>query len=197
MTTFYICRHGETENNRAKRLSGWIDTPLTGAGVLNAISSAKKLKGVRFDKIIASDLGRAFRTAYIIAQEIGSDLYIDTTPGLREVNYGDIANTPYSGPGVVYPSLTPEENTHFTPPNGESLAQMQTRVITAIQKLAVQYPDKTVLLVAHDGTINAVYAACMDKNIGVVDAERNNAHDFVAKFVFLDGVATDFREIQG
>ena len=29
MNTFNIVRHGETENNRAKRISGWIDTPLS------------------------------------------------------------------------------------------------------------------------------------------------------------------------
>jgi broad specificity phosphatase PhoE len=196
MTMFYICRHGETENNRAKRLSGWIDTPLTGEGVLNAVSSAKKLKDMYFDKVIASDLGRAFRTAYIIGQEIGSDLYIDTTPGLREVNYGDIANTPYTGPDRVYPNLNPEENTDYVPPHGESLAQMQARVLATVQKLATQYPDQTILLVAHDGTINAVYAAFAGKNIGIIDAERNNAHDFVAKFVVQDGAITDFQPIQ-
>ena len=33
LNAFYIVRHGETENNRAKRLSGWIDTPLTDTGL--------------------------------------------------------------------------------------------------------------------------------------------------------------------
>jgi broad specificity phosphatase PhoE len=33
MNKFYLVRHGETENNRAKRLSGWIDTPLTDTGL--------------------------------------------------------------------------------------------------------------------------------------------------------------------
>lgn len=33
MNTFYIARHVETENNRAKRVLAWIDTPLTGSGL--------------------------------------------------------------------------------------------------------------------------------------------------------------------
>jgi broad specificity phosphatase PhoE len=33
MNKFYLVRHGETENNRAKRLFGWIDTPLTDTGL--------------------------------------------------------------------------------------------------------------------------------------------------------------------
>ena len=196
MTTFYICRHGQTENNRKKLLSGWIDTPLTGEGVLNAISSAAKLKGMRFDRIISSDLGRAFRTAYIIAQEIGSDVYIDTTPALREVNYGDIANTTYVGPDIAYPKLTPEENTNYVAPNGESLAQMQARSLAYVQKIATDNPGQTILLAAHDGTINAIYAALTGKSIGIVDAESNNPHDFVARFVMDEGRIVSFEPIR-
>jgi probable phosphoglycerate mutase len=192
MTTFYICRHGQTENNKNKRLSGWIDTPLTGAGVLNAISASAKLKGIRFDKVIASDLGRAFRTAYLITQEIDKTLYIDATAALREVNYGDIANTPYEGQNVVYPKLTPEENANYIPPNGESLAQMQRRVMAYIVRIAEENPGKTILLVAHDGTINALYASYANSNIGAVDAESNNAHDCIVKFVISENKITSF-----
>ncbi len=42
MTMFYICRHGETENNKNRLLSGWIDTPLTEEGVQNALSANVK-----------------------------------------------------------------------------------------------------------------------------------------------------------
>ncbi len=190
MTTFYICRHGETENNKNGRFSGWIDTSLTDEGVKNATSSAAKLQGISFDKIISSDLGRTFITAYLIARKLGYSSEIERLKDLREVNYGDIANMPYSS----YPELSPEENANYAPPNGESLAQMQKRVMACINGISSSNPDKTILLVAHDGTINAVNASFTDQSIGIVDA-THNAHDSVAEFTVDNGSITSFTEI--
>jgi broad specificity phosphatase PhoE len=47
MNTFLIARHGETYNNQVKRLSGWIDTPLTEKGLIPADTVLKKLKPIR------------------------------------------------------------------------------------------------------------------------------------------------------
>lgn len=190
MTAFYICRHGETENNKNKRLSGWIDTPLTDEGVQNALSAAAKIKGIHFDRVISSDLGRAFASAYLIVRQLGLTLKIERNKGLREVNYGELANQPYS----AYPDLTPQENTDFVAPHGESLAQMQQRVLASVRSLSEHYPDQTILLTAHDGTINAIRASFTGESMGEADA-THNAHDFVAKFELSDGSITSFAEV--
>ena len=91
MTTFYIVRHGQSELNTQHRLQGHIDSPLTEKGVKDAALVAKKLKKMQFDKIYSSDLGRAFRTAYLIAKDLGFSDEIETNSGLREINYGDFA----------------------------------------------------------------------------------------------------------
>lgn len=195
MTIFYIARHGQTENNLHKRLSGWIDTPLTEAGIANTVSSAAKLSGISFDRVVSSDLGRAFITAYLIIHELGHDIEIERAPELREVNYGDLSNTSYVGADRHYPDLTPAENTDFLPDNGESLAQMQTRVLAWIQATAVDCPDQTILLVAHDGTINALHGAFTGKEIGVVDAGSDNPNDFVAKVAVDNGTVTVFEPL--
>jgi probable phosphoglycerate mutase len=168
----------------------WIDTPLTDEGVQNVASSAAKLKGIKFDKIISSDLGRAFTTAYLISKQIGYTDEIERSRELREVNYGDIANMPYS----AYPKLTPAENTVYVHKNGESLAQMQQRVITYVQKLAAENPDKTILLVAHHGTITAIRSNNTGVDMGTADAEEK-AHDFAAKFTMDNGSITSFTEL--
>lgn len=191
MTTFYICRHGQTENNKNQRLSGWIDTPLTPEGIINASSSAKKLRGIEFDKIISSDLGRAFITAYLVARDLGYSHEIESNLNLREVNYGDLANMPYS----AYPEVTAKENTNFIAPNGESLAQMRQRVMTYIDGLGQTNAENTILLVAHDGTINAVIASFTNEDIGVVDSRGANAHDCVAKFIYDDGRIISFDKL--
>lgn len=169
---------------------GWIDTPLTDEGVQSAASSAAKLKNIHFDKIVASDLGRAFTTAYLISRQLGYSDEIERSRELREVSYGDIANMPYS----AYPELSPAENATYVHKNGESLAQMQQRVIAFVQKLSTDNPDKTILLVGHDGTINALNAAFLNESIGTVDSTRNS-HDFVAKFTVDNGKITSFTEL--
>jgi broad specificity phosphatase PhoE len=193
MTTFYICRHGESENNRQRKLSGWIDTPLTKEGVNHARSTASKLKDISFNKVISSDLGRAFITAYLLINDIGFEKEIERSSSLREVNYGDLANLPYSN----YPDISPEENTYFTPPNGESLSQMQDRVIEYLTKLSSdkETKDMTILIVAHDGTINALKANYFNYSMGKAD-KVHNPHDFVAKFSIENGAVLSFSEIK-
>lgn len=190
MTTLYICRHGETENNKNHRLSGWMDTPLTTEGKQNALSSAAKLSSVQLDRVVSSDLGRAFMTAYIIARQLGYSAEIETVEGLREINYGDLANQPYA----AYPDISPQENAGFVPPNGESLNQMQARVLQTVEQLTKHYEGQTVLLVAHDGTINALKANYHHTSMGVADT-WHNPHDFVAKFDWRDGQVTAFNEL--
>lgn len=191
VTTFYICRHGETENNKNKRLSGWIDTPLTEVGAQDALSAAGKVKGIAFDKVVSSDMGRAFVTAYIITRQLGSTVEIERNRGLREVNYGDLANQPYE----AYPAgLTPDENANYVMPNGESLVQMQQRVMTCIQALSSTNPNQTILLVAHDGTINAIRASFTGEDMGTADLTRNS-HDIAVKFVYDNGKVMSFDEV--
>lgn len=190
MTKFYICRHGQTEYNEKKRLQGWIDTPLTEEGVQNSLSAASKLQGLQLDRIISSDLGRAFITAYLIARELDVSTEIERSSQLREVNYGDLAGQHYS----AYPELSPHENAKYSPPNGENLVQMQQRVLVCIQQLGLDSPDKTILIVAHDGTINAIRASFTGEDMGAADLTRN-AHDFVGKFTFEDGIIANFEEV--
>jgi broad specificity phosphatase PhoE len=189
MTNFYICRHGESENNKLRRLSGWIDTPLTELGRTQAQTVAEKLQGVQIEQIIASDLGRAFTTAYIIARGISYTGEIITSKELREVNYGELANQPYH----AYPDLSPEDNTNFVPPGGESLQHMQDRVLAYLVQLADRYAGKSVLIVAHDGTINALRANFTDESMGQAD-QTHNPHDAVITFTLEDGRVQSYQQ---
>jgi broad specificity phosphatase PhoE len=189
MATFYICRHGETENNKKHVLSGWVDTPLTDEGIKNALASAAKLQNIHIDKIVSSDLGRTFVTAYIISRELDYSSEIERLRDLREVNYGELGNMPYSS----FPKLPPGE-TEYVPDGGESQSQMQARVLQALQKLDSNNPDKTILVVGHGGTIDAVQASFSGQKISELERVYSN-HDFVVKFTIENGKVTSFEEI--
>ena len=85
----HFLRHGETTWNRSKVLQGSIGyTDLTLRGVRMAEATAKGMEaaGVRYDRIYASDLLRAYRTADIIAEAQGKKTIID--PRIREMGMG-------------------------------------------------------------------------------------------------------------
>lgn len=90
--------------------------------------------------------------------------------------------------------MSPDAFAAYTPPGGESLEHMQKRVLVCIHRLAIENPRQTVLVVAHDGTINAIRASFTGEKICEA-ATVSHAHDFVAKFVVKSGKVTSFAEI--
>ena len=195
MNTFYIVRHGETENNRAKRLSGWVDTPLTEDGLKPTEKVTAKLANLHIDEIYSSDVGRSFITAYVLARGLKFTAEIKRLSGLREVNYGDAANMPSAKAYEIYPKL--DRDTHYTPPNGESLDHMQKRVFRTIAELDKQHKDAVIVLVCHSGVMAALRASHIGQDFGEHNISEAYPHDYVGKFTFADGVVTSFEEFKG
>src|SRR5262245_96164 len=92
MTTVQRClviRHGQSEWNVEQRWQGWLDAPLTPLGEEQAAARGRALapEGFRPRVIYTSDLGRAARTAEIIAAHL--DVPVIPDAGFRERNGGD------------------------------------------------------------------------------------------------------------
>ncbi len=192
MNKFYIVRHGETENNKAGRLSGWIDTPLTPNGLEPTQTVIKKLQGLQFDAMYSSDVGRAFITAYEVARGLGFTEEIRRLPGLREVNYGDAANMYSAEAYELYPRL--DRDTHFMPPNGETLDQMQARVFTTVNELDAAHTDAVLLLICHSGVMAALRAGHIGQDFGEHNISEAYPHDYVGLFTVADGAVASFEE---
>jgi probable phosphoglycerate mutase len=93
--TVLLARHGETEWNRVRRYQGWLDSPLTPQGVAQAEAIGRLLSGlpeVAGAEIIASPIGRARRTAEIIAECLsdarGRPRPVRFDERLREISLG-------------------------------------------------------------------------------------------------------------
>lgn len=194
MNTFYIARHGETENNVARRLSGWIDTPLTSKGLEPTQVAIKKLSGVRIDDVYASDLGRAFITAYAITRGLNLTQEIKPLPGLREVNYGDAANMFSAEAYELYPRL--DRDTHYMPPNGETLEHMQQRVLQTVNELDGLHTDENLLLVAHSGVMAALRASFIGQDFGAHNISEAYPHDYIGVFTLGQGKVASFDELK-
>jgi broad specificity phosphatase PhoE len=80
----YLARHGETAWSRAGRHTGRTDVPLTDRGEHNARRLGERLRGIVFEKVLASPLARAARTCALAG--FGDAAEID--PDLVEWDYG-------------------------------------------------------------------------------------------------------------
>lgn len=87
----YLIRHGQTNWNVEHRTQGHTDIPLNDTGRAQALDLAHRIRYLKIDKIIASDLSRATETADIINQFFGVPMIMDDR--LREFNYGDLEGT--------------------------------------------------------------------------------------------------------
>ena len=135
----FLFRHGETDWNRAGRLQGHTDTQLNATGLAQAEALTKRLRPVRLDAVVSSDLARAWVTGRIVAEGLGVPLI--TEPGLREANIGEAE-------GLYWPEVKSrfgEELTErwFTDdeaafPGGETGLETRTRGLTALRQLALR-----------------------------------------------------------
>ena len=79
-----LARHGETEWSISGQYTGHSDLPLTLRGELNARALGQRLRGLVFDRVLASPLQRALRTCELAG--FGAAAEID--PDLTEWDYG-------------------------------------------------------------------------------------------------------------
>lgn len=155
LTTFYLVRHGETEDNINQIIQGQTDSPLTKNGIKEIKKIAKKFKTIKFDLAFSSDLLRARRTAEIIALE--HKLEVTTSKLIRERYFGELEGKPASEYmkkiSDVIDKLSIEEKRSFDKYGIESENKLVERLITFIREVAVANPRKKVLVVAHGAII--------------------------------------------
>jgi 2,3-bisphosphoglycerate-dependent phosphoglycerate mutase len=144
-------RHGQSYSNVANTFSGCRDnTELTPEGEQQARQAGEKLKaeGVTIDHIIVSSLGRAQKTAHIVADSIGFDQErIVTDPRLGEYDTGEMT-------GKLRTGVTSAEL--ISAPGAEDPIQFQERVKAALAD--AKELEGTVLLVSHAGVGRMIQA---------------------------------------
>lgn len=87
--TIYLVRHGKTFLNTTDQVQGWVDSPLTEKGQVQADATGKGMKDITFVAAFSSDLGRQRETAKrILAQNEKATPELQEVVGLREWFYG-------------------------------------------------------------------------------------------------------------
>lgn len=160
-TTLYLIRHGESEGNARRAFLGHTDLDITELGHNQAEQTAKYLNGIHADKIYSSDLIRAYNTALHTARK--RNMGIIKNSNLREINAGDWEN-------VTFDELMERYHESFVlwrtnvgrakPDNGESVLDLQTRIISELKKLSAENMGNTIFIFTHATPIRAFRAYC-------------------------------------
>lgn len=145
----YLVRHGRTLVNAENRLQGRIDHPLDEVGRRQSIEIAGALR--KIDRVISSPLLRAIETAAAFNQKI------DVEPRFIELDYGDFDGIPQNEVSEeVWKNWRSDIN--YRPPNGESLAELNSRVCQALNELVDEARELNIVVVSHVSPIKAAIA---------------------------------------
>jgi probable phosphomutase (TIGR03848 family) len=157
-----LVRHGTTPTTGRVLPGRAAGLHLSDAGRAQADAVAARVKALRTAPVAvyASPLERATETAAPIARSLG--LRVRTAPGLIECDFG-------TWTGARLSSLRRRREwrhvlgapSTFRFPSGESFAEMQVRVWSAVLELAQRHAGGTIVAVSHADPIKAIVASAL------------------------------------
>ena len=154
MITFFLIRHASC-SGLGQTL--WGRTPgvcLNETGKLQAQRLAERFRGMTLQAIYSSPLERALETAETIARSM--NLEVTKNPAFDEINFGEWT-------GKSFDTLSSDESwrqfnrdrSTTRIPGGESFLEVQTRVVTGLERLTSQHTNARVAIVSHADVIKA------------------------------------------
>ena len=150
MTHFILIRHGETDWNVERRYQGQSDIPLNERGRRQSYELISLLAVRKPSMIYCSDLSRASETAEILSSELSVPFTRD--PRLREIHLGSWEGMLLQEIQAKYSELLllRKQDPHIvSAPGGETLIQVQSRVLAAIEDIRKIHQNESVAIISH------------------------------------------------
>jgi len=152
MAIFHLVRHGH-HNWLQRGFPG--RTPgvsLSEQGVVDAVKVSEWLVHLPIAAVIASPLERAQQTATQLARRLGLD--IQTEPDFNEFDFGSWSQLTFpelhEQPGWV---TWQSARSLCRPPGGETIVEVQARVVSMLSRLALKHGDEQLALFGHGDPI--------------------------------------------
>jgi broad specificity phosphatase PhoE len=155
-TRILLIRHGETDWNRIHRFQGRSDVPLNQKGREQARALAVVLRHEPITAIYSSPLGRAIETARLIKMFHFSTPFFEEE-ALVEMDLGDFDGMEAKRWAAQFQDFRKawQENPESVKmPGGESLKDVQTRAIDALERITNIYPPGSTLLICSHNFVN-------------------------------------------
>jgi broad specificity phosphatase PhoE len=154
MTTFYLIRHGSNDFFSHTLVGRTPGVHLNQAGLREAAELATQLAAENIRKILSSPMERCRETAAPLGATL--NLSVEISEALLEVDFGDWT-------GTTFKELEADEqwrrwNTFRSGnsvPNGESMLDVQRRVVGLILDLHRKFRDERIALFSHGEPLRA------------------------------------------
>lgn len=159
-----LARHGETDDNRARRFQGRGDPPLNDTGRAQARALADAVRGDGVVALYASPLRRAWETALIAGARLDLEPVADER--LVEVDVGDWTGRLHDDVAAQEPRAYQawvDADDGFRFPGGESIGEQHERVAAAVRDIRAA-ADGPALVVCHGGTIRAALRSVLGRD---------------------------------
>ncbi len=157
LNLFGLFRHGKTLWNEEKKIQGSSDSPLTREGREMIKVWVETLRSFKWNRILASDLGRAKETVSILTHELHLPFSFDHR--LSEQHWGE-----WEGKNLQYLRSNHREELQkqidlgweFRAPGGESRIEVLQRSQKALVDAAEKWPQEKILIISHQGVISCL-----------------------------------------
>jgi probable phosphomutase (TIGR03848 family) len=164
-TLVLLVRHGQTPTTGSTLPGRARGLHLSEVGQGQAQAAADRIAALKdVAAVYASPLERTRETAKPIAAARGLKVQIER--GLLEADFGD-----WTGAQLKDLMKLPEWQTvqrypsGFRFPNGESFAEMQTRIVGTLDQLVARHPGETIVAVSHADPIKAALAQALGTHL--------------------------------
>lgn len=160
-TTVYLVRHGQSVGNLRDLFIGHTDIELTELGLQQAKMAAGYLKDFPLDAIYSSDLQRAYNTACALGEL--KHLPVIKTQQMREIFGGKWEEESFPDLGKNYTedfSVWCEDFGNARCTDGESVAELQSRIVGEVRRIVEENPGKSVAIFCHATPIRVFRAHC-------------------------------------
>ncbi len=156
-TTILLARHGENDFV-GHTLAGWMPgVHLNERGWRQAERLAELLGAQPIAAVYSSPLERARETAEPLARRLG--LQIETLEAVGEVRMGEWTNRSIVGlhGDPAWQRFNTQRSTARIP-GGETMLEVQGRMVEAFEMLRSRHPDQTIAVISHGDPIRALIA---------------------------------------
>lgn len=177
LTTVVLIRHGRTHLTESKRISGrgGEDPKLSELGRVDARMAAQAVAQIGksgpwsflnpVSAIVSSPIQRTQDTANIIANQLG--LPVSLNENIAEISFGDWDGSTNDEVKQKWPDefASWQGSWEMAPPNGESLAEFDSRVLQGLNEIVEANAGKTVAIVSHVMPIRGIARRAIDGGV--------------------------------
>lgn len=149
----FLARHGSSQWNIQKRISGQLDPPLSKKGEEQAEYLKCVMRSVGLSAIYSSPMTRSLETARQSAEDQG--LTIHLKEAIKEINLGILQGRIPDESDLEAQFLFRQwekDKIHFRIPGGETFLDLQKRVIPCLRDILDKEDGSTILIVGHRNT---------------------------------------------